>query len=131
MIDAEGADQQAATPAQRRDKPGLARTDTFKPAAPYRSGDAKHHEEQREHPAEARDLPVARGGEQFLHLGDVRAGLRRRQADGARQRQPENAEAIGHADAQMNAERCWWHQPTIEAGLGNRVFAIENSCTGA
>ena len=125
-INSERADQQTAAPAARCDHAGLARTDALQPAAPDRRGDAEQHEEQREHPAQAGHSPVAGGGEQLLHQRHVRAGLARRQPDRARQRQPEHAEAIGHADAQMNAKRRRRHQPAIEAGLCDRVLAIEN-----
>ena len=54
-------------------------------------------------------------------------GIGCRDAERARQRQPEHAEAVGHADAQMNAERGRRHQPAIEPGLGDDAFAIEES----
>ena len=34
-------------------------------------------------------------------------------------------EAVGHADAQVDAKRRRRHQPAIEAGLGNRVLTIK------
>src|SRR6202035_2991977 len=52
-VNAEGADQQAAGPAQGCDKARLARTDPFEPAAPDRGRDTQHDEEQCEHPPEA------------------------------------------------------------------------------
>src|SRR5437764_5502327 len=62
-----------------------------------------------------------------MHESHFRAGLGARQPDCARQRQPEHAEAVSHANAQVNAERRWWHQPAIEARPCDRALAIENS----
>ena len=126
-VNAEGADHEAAAPAQRGDDTGFARAGAFKPAAPDRGRDAEHDKEQGVHPAHARDFPVAGGGEEFLHQRNIRTGFRRGQADRARQRQPEHGKSVGHADAQMNAKRRRWHQPAVESGLRDRVLAIENS----
>ena len=49
-----------------------------------------------------------------------------RQPERARQRQPEHAEAVGHADAEMNAKRRRRHQPAIEAGGRNRPLFVRN-----
>ena len=117
-VDAERAEQKPAAPAQRRNDAGLARTRALQPAAPNRGRDSEQHEEQRVHPAEAGDAPVAGGGEQFAEQRHVRAGCRLR-TERARQRQPEHAEAVGHADAKMDAERRRRHQPAIEAGGRN------------
>ena len=130
-VNPEGAEQQAAAPAERRDEAGLARADALEPAAPDRGRDAEQHEEQREHPAHAGDAPVAGRGEQLLHQRHVGTGLGCRQPDGPRQRQPEHGKAVGHADAQMNAKRRRRHQPAIEAGLCNCMLAIENPLTAA
>ena len=51
-------------------------------------------------------------------------------ADRTRQRQPEHAEAIRHADTEMNAERGRRHQPAIEPGRGDDAFAVEQSRGG-
>src|SRR5262249_53034590 len=126
-VDAERADQEPAAPAQRRDDARLARSDTLKPAAPDRRRHTEHHKEQRVHPAEAGDLPIATGGEQLLPERNVRASLALSHSQCARQRQPEHAEAIGHADAKMNAERRGRDKPTVEAGFCDRMFAVENS----
>jgi hypothetical protein len=48
-------------------------------------------------------------------------------ADSARQRQPEHAEAVGHADAEVDTQRRGRHQPTIEPGSGDNPLAIENT----
>src|SRR5205085_10638931 len=65
-VDAERADQQAAAPAQRRDKTGLARPDALEPATPDGRGNAEQQEEEREHPAEVELAPVAVRGKQRL-----------------------------------------------------------------
>src|SRR5437868_1950556 len=62
-----------------------------------------------------------------MHESHVRAGLGAGQPNCTRQRQPEHAEAVSHANAQMNAERRWWHQPAIKSRPCDRAFAIENS----
>ena len=129
-VDADRAEEETAAPAQRRDEAGLARPDALEPAAPHRGGDAEQHEEQRVHPAHAGDLPVAGGGEELLHQRHVGARLRRGQPERARQRQPEHAEAVGHADAEMDAKRRRRHQPAIEAGGRNRPLLVEESRSG-
>ena len=129
-IDAEGCNDESAAPAQRRDGARLAGTRALEPAAPDRCGDAEQHEEQGEHPAHAGNAPVAGRGEQLLHERHVRTGLTLGDADRARQRQPEHREAVGHADAQMYAERSRRHQPAIEAGFRNSMFAIKDSRSG-
>ena len=40
---------------------------------------------------------------------------------------PEHRKAVGHADAQMDAERRRRHQPSIEAGFGDDAFAVEKA----
>lgn len=127
-VNADGAEHQAAAPAQRGDESGLARTDPLKPAAPDRGSGAEQHEEQRVHPAEAGDLPVASRGEQFGREAHAVADLFRRGIDeGLRQRQPEHTEAVGHADAQMNAERGWRHEPAIESRLGDDALTVQQT----
>src|SRR5262249_51819563 len=106
---------------------GFSRTRTFDPATEHGCRDAEKNKEQCVHPAEAGDFPVARRSDELSENRHVRAALRSGQADRSRQRQPEHAEAVGHADAQMDAERCWWHEPAIEAGFGYDVLAIKNA----
>ncbi len=55
----------------------------------------------------------------------VRAGDGLLDAERARQRQPEHAQPIGHADAQMDAERRGRHEPAVEAGSSDGALAIE------
>ena len=112
-------------------KPAL-RGPTRSSQPPHRAADdAEHDEEQSEHPPEARDLPITCGGEELRPQRHIRAGLRRGQSDRARQRQPEHREAVGHADAQMDAERCRRHQPAIEPGGRNGPLAIKKPCASA
>ena len=122
-VDADGAKHEAAAPAQCSNYTGLARARAFKPAAPDRGSDAEHHEEERIHPAEAGDPPIAIRRDQFLK----QIGAQRRVRNGARQRQPEYAEAVGHADAEMDAECGWRHQPAVEACRGDDALAVENA----
>ena len=139
-IDAEGGDHEPPRPAEGRHHPRLARPCVFKPAAPDRRGRAQNEEEKGEHPAEVELRPVAIGGEQRVP-GDrqlagearcvARAGDRLgdavRNRDGAPERHPEHAEAIGHAYAKMNCQRGGRNKPAIESRLGDRPLAIEKS----
>src|SRR5262245_20205135 len=52
-----------------------------------------------------------------------------RDADGAPQRQPENAEAIGHADAEMDRERGRRHEPAVVTRRRNDVRLVEKADT--
>src|SRR5262249_8116286 len=130
-IDAEGADQEASAPTARRDDARLARAGALEPAAPDRGRDPGKNKERRVNPPEACNLPAAGGGEQFLPQRNVRARFALRDSDGARQRQPEPREAVGHADTKMDAERCRRHQPAIEAGRCDRALAIKKTCACA
>ena len=125
--DADRAEHEAAAPQDCGCDASLARTGALNPSTEHCRGDAEEHEEQRVHPAEAGDLPVARRGEELGDDRHIRAGLRCGQTDRARQRQPEHREAVGHADAEMNAERGRWHQPAIETGRGYDAFTVENA----
>jgi len=51
-------------------------------------------------------------------------------ADRMRERQPKHAEAVGHADAEMDRERSWRHQPSVKSGLGDDALAREQSRGG-
>src|SRR5258708_9022583 len=127
---AKGGDHEPAAPAQRRNDAGLARTDALQPSAPDRRGRPEQHEEQRIHPAEARNAPVASRGEKLTDERDIRTGDTLVETDGARQRQPEHAEAIGHANAEMDAKGGRRHQPAIEPRLGNDAFPVEQPQRG-
>ena len=48
-------------------------------------------------------------------------------ADGPAQRQPEDAEAVGHADGEVDRERGRRDQPAVESGLGDDPFAVEKT----
>jgi hypothetical protein len=61
-------------------------------------------------------------GEQ-RHAG--RAGVRLADADRARQRDPEHAEAVRHADAEMDGQGRRRHQPTIESRLRDDSLALK------
>ncbi|MNZ60255.1 hypothetical protein D3C78_783200 [compost metagenome] len=119
-IDAESGNQQAAAPAQGRHHPGLARPGVFQPAAPDGRRTAEEDEEQRVDPAEHRDRPVTPGGKHaHQEVGFFRADNRRTDTDGLRQRQPEHRKTVGHADAQVNGQGRWRHQPPVEARTGD------------
>jgi hypothetical protein len=64
-------------------------------------------------------------GEKLAPERQVRTGDALVEADGARQRNPEHAEAVGHSDAQVDAERGGRHQPAVEAGFGNDALPVE------
>ena len=114
-VDADRAEHEAAAPAACRDDARLCAGPTRSSQPPQiAADDAEHDEEQRVHPAQAGDAPVAGGREKLLDERHVGTRLRRGDAERARQRQPEHAEAVGHADAQMDAERGRRHQPAIE-----------------
>ena len=94
----------ATTPALR----GPAR---FEPVAEQRRRGTEHHEEQRVGPAQHGNRPVTGSGREIRPDRCVcRARLRCAHAEGARQRQPENTEAIGHADAQMDGQCRRWNR---------------------
>ena len=125
-VDADRGDQEAAAPAKRGDDARLARADTLEPAAPDGSGYAEQHEEEGEHPAEVELGPIAIGGEEGVPGdGDLapegggvagtgdRLVQALRHADGAAERQPEHAEAVGHADAEMDGESGGRDEPAV------------------
>ena len=66
---------------------------------------------------------LTRGREQAL----VGTGVGLADPDRARQRQPEHAEAVSHADAQMDRQRAGRHQPTIIPRPRNGPGPIENT----
>ena len=55
----------------------------------------------------------------------VGAHDRLRHAERARQRQPEHAEAVRHADAEVDRERRRRHEPAVEPRRGDDALAIE------
>src|SRR5208283_4584110 len=114
-----------ASPATSRNGAGLARSDTLEPAAPDCRGYAEQNEEEREHPAHAGDAPIAGCCEQFLDKRHVGASFGRRDSERARQRQPEHAEPVCHADAKVDAECGGRNEPAIEAGLGYDSVALK------
>src|SRR3954464_8017999 len=48
-------------------------------------------------------------------------------ADRARERQPEDAEAVGHADGQMDRQSRWRHEPTVEGCSGDSPLLVQQS----
>src|SRR5580704_6078920 len=117
-IYAESRNQHATTPAKRRDHARFARSGAFEPTSPERGRAAKEYEEKRVHPAEIELGPVARRGGQRVDcaqrlapkgggVAGARNGLAKAgcSTDGAPERQPKDAEAIRHPDAQMDAKR--------------------------
>src|SRR6185312_17570152 len=48
-------------------------------------------------------------------------------ADGAAERQPEHAETVGHADAEMDGERGWRHEPAVVARVRDDALFIEQA----
>ena len=126
--DADGADHQAGDPTKRCDEASLSRTRPLEPPAPERRRCAENDEKQCVHPAEIGDEPIAGDREQPARKRRVgAAGHRPGDADGLCERQPENAEAVGHADAEMNGERGRRHQPAIEADFCDGTFAVEDA----
>ncbi|KWV85693.1 hypothetical protein PFLmoz3_04515 [Pseudomonas fluorescens] len=119
-IDTQGRDQQATTPAQRRDNTSLTRPGVFQPTAPDRCGAAQEDEEQGVDPAQHGDGPVALGRKDLGDKAHVRrAGHRRGDTQRLGQGQPEHREAVGHADAQVDGQCGRWNQPAVEARLGD------------
>ena len=103
-----------------------------------RRRDAEQHEEEGEHPAEVELGPVAIGGEERVSGdGDLAAegggvaGARDRlaealsHADGPAERYPEHAEAIGHADAEMDGERRRRHEPAVVVQRRNDALLVQ------
>src|SRR5215469_12820140 len=125
-----GAKDEAAAPQYRGGDAGFARACAFHPSAKHRSRYSEKDEEQGVHPAQTGDLPITRRGEKLSEDRHVRARLRGSQAERARQRQPENTKAVSHPDAEMNAERCGWDKPSIEARCCNNAFAIKKAGHG-
>ena len=120
--------QHATAPAQGRHHPGLARAGMLQPAAPDGGTGTEQHKEQGVHPAQRGDLPIACSGKQLApkaHIGTALNGFL--DAQGLAQRQPEHREAVGHANAQVNSQRCRRHQPPVEAGAGNDAFLVQDS----
>src|SRR5262245_16990528 len=117
----------AAAPADRGDDARLARAGTLEPTAPERRRRSKEDEEERVHPPEIGNTPVTCGGKQRAAERQVGAGDRLRHTERTRQRQPEHAEAVGHADAEMNRERGRRYEPPVESRSRNDAFPIEKS----
>ena len=119
-INTQCRNQQTAAPAQSRHHTGLAWPGMLKPAAPYRGRATEEDKEQGVDPAEHRNRPVALRRKHLRDKAHVwRTSHRCSHAQGFGQRQPEHRKAIGHADAQMDGQSSWRHQPAVEAGFGD------------
>ncbi len=123
---AERCNENTAAPAAGGNEASLAWTDTFQPAAPDGSRAAEQNEEERIDPSKVRHAPVAGGGEESADERQARAARIGRRK-GSRQRQPEHAEAIGHADAQMDCQCGWRNQPPVETGFGDNSLSIKKT----
>ena len=139
-IDADGGDHEAAGPAECGDDAGSARSDALEPTAPDGGRDAEQDEEQGVHPAQVELGPVAARREQgpagdgeLAEEGGGVAGAWNRLAGAGRhpkcaaERQPEHAEAVGHADAEMDGERGGRHEPAVIARARDDAFFVEQA----
>jgi len=124
-VNPERGDEEAAAPAQCRDDAGFARTRALEPMSEERGRRAQQDEEERVRPAEHGHGPIAacRGNE--LEKSGSRAGSGLVDSDSARERQPEHAEAVGHADRQVDGERCRRNQPPVIAGRRDRALLVQ------
>jgi hypothetical protein len=73
------------------------------------------------------DAPVACSRDQRAQHGHIGAGDGLVDADRLCERQPEYTEAVRHADAKMNRECGWRHQPAIESRFSNDARAREKA----
>src|SRR5262249_16349363 len=68
-------------------------------------------------PSQHADFPIPLRGKNPCDPGGARRRCHRfLDADGLRKGQPKHTEPIGHADAKVNRQSRWWHQPAIELG---------------
>src|SRR5688572_2119286 len=135
---AERRDQEAAAPAYRGNDARLARTRALEPATPRRSRKAEHHEEERVHPAETELAPVAvrrnERAQSCRSLLDKRHRASRAVREDLRsirarqcplERLPEYGESVGHADAEVYAQRGGRNQPAVEPRLRDDALPVE------
>src|ERR1043166_925252 len=102
-IHAERADEETAGPAERGDTSRLARSLLLDPATEERSRRAEKKDPQGERNRQRADLPVVGRG-----LGD---------ADRPAERNPEDTQAVRHADRQVNGKCRRRDRPAVEVGL--------------
>ena len=123
--------QQPAAPAAGRHERRLAWAHALQPGAEQRRARAEKHEEQRVEPAQQGLVPIPLGGDESSR---ERCAGRGDDAvidpHGLRQWQPEDAEAIRHPDAQMDAQRRRRHEPAVESGRSDRSRPVEQSGHG-
>jgi hypothetical protein len=103
--------EKAARPAQGRGKHCAARTAFFDPAPAQGCGSPKEKDREAENPAELGELPIT--------------GRRSGNADQLGHRQVEDAEGVGLADAEMNAEGGRRDQPSAVAGRRDGAIAAQ------
>ncbi len=111
-------------------KPALRGPDSLQPAAPDGGGATEQNEEEGIDPAEIGDTPIAYRREQRRRKRQIGACRRCRDPERFRKRQPEDAEAVSHADAKMYGERCRRHKPAIETRLSNDPLPIKQAKSG-
>src|SRR5262249_24433848 len=126
-IDADRTEHEAAGPTERGHHSSFARTNALEPSPPDRSRYAKDNEKKRVHPTVTGNAPIAGSGEELINQGNARTRNCFGEADGARRRQPKHAEAVRHADAQMDAKRGRGHEPAIKSCSRNNPLAIEQA----
>ena len=115
--------QEAAAPAECRDDAGLARPGALEPAAEHgrrqsRGNDASSEGDEKSLTRQSQLCVNSASNERH-----VLARRRLSHAERARQRQPEHAEAVGHADAEMDGERRGRDEPAVETGASDDIFA--------
>src|ERR1700750_1734370 len=110
-INADCRDEKSPGPAQRRGEHRAPRPSLLDPPAHYGRGGPEEEDIQAEDPAELGQLPVDR------------CGLR--DPDELRERQVEDAECIGLANTQMDAEGRRWNEPSAKAWLRDRPISMQ------
>ena len=110
---AQAGQPQAAAEAAGAGDHRLPRADALDPPAEDRGREPEHDQGDRVDPADLGDGPVP----PVDRLGD---------ANDARQRHVEDAEAVDLADAQVDGQRGGRNQPAVESGRGDRALPIEN-----
>jgi hypothetical protein len=113
QVNAERRDEEPAAPAARGDDAGFAGPFTLDPRSEECGRGTEQDEKQRVHPAKRADLPVI--------------GSRMRDADGVAEREPEHAEAVGHADREVNGQRRGRDEPPVEVGRRDDPFLVEET----
>ena len=119
--------QEGATAWQRRQRHQPYRAGALEPATPMAADTPRITKNNVYIQPMLANSPVAGCREQFLDERNVGTRLCCRHTERARQRQPEHRKAVGHTDAEMDAERRRRHQPAIEPFRGDDAFAIQDA----